>query len=250
MSSETNKKVALSLIDEVDKAVQNYLGINLVWTDHPDNYDSEREIFCKKMIEQLDVAEKKAPNDNEVIFKSNFIKAQVYGCYQTPFGFGKQHKKAVKCYEKLLEIAREKGAQSSIVYMKYGIFATLTPVVDNKKAIEYLNKVIEIEGEDSEFGIECAKEIAKISEKKGGCFVATATLGSESMEEILILSEFRDNFLNKNFVGRSFIKSYYFISPYLVKFISTNNLLQKVSYLGIIYPASKLVDKLLPKINK
>jgi len=154
MSNEIlNKVLSLSLIDDVQKKVLKHFGANIVIIDHPDNFDKERSLFCKQMIEHLDLAEKKTPNDNEIIFKSNFLKAQVYGCYQTKHGFVEQHKKAIKCYERLLKLAIEIKANPAIVFLKYGIFALLSPLIANEKAIQFLNYVIKIEGKNSEKGI-------------------------------------------------------------------------------------------------
>ena len=48
---------------------------------------------------------------------------------------------------------------------------------------------------------------------KSGCYIATACYGNEFAPEVLHLKVFRDNILAKNYFGRLFIKSYYFLSP-------------------------------------
>ncbi len=57
-----------------------------------------------------------------------------------------------------------------------------------------------------------------ISEKKtGGCYVATAVYGSYDCPQVWTLRRYRDNTLAGTWYGRAFIRTYYAISPTLVK---------------------------------
>ena len=76
---------------------------------------------------------------------------------------------------------------------------------------------------------------------KGGCFIATATMGNYDHPVVLKLREFRDQYLNKRNWGKVFIKYYYLLSPYPSNIISKSNFLKKVSYLIIIQPLSFIV---------
>lgn len=51
----------------------------------------------------------------------------------------------------------------------------------------------------------------------GGCYIATCVYGSYDCPEVWTLRRFRDNTLASNIFGRAFIKTYYAISPTLVK---------------------------------
>ena len=51
----------------------------------------------------------------------------------------------------------------------------------------------------------------------GGCYVATAVYGSYNSPEVWTLRHFRDDVLGQTWYGRLFIKTYYTISPTLVK---------------------------------
>ena len=51
----------------------------------------------------------------------------------------------------------------------------------------------------------------------GGCYVATAVYGSYDCPEVWTLRRFRDNTLAETWYGRAFIRTYYAISPTLVK---------------------------------
>lgn len=50
-----------------------------------------------------------------------------------------------------------------------------------------------------------------------GCYVATCVYGSYDCPQVWTLRRFRDNTLAKTFCGRAFIRTYYAISPTLVK---------------------------------
>ncbi len=51
----------------------------------------------------------------------------------------------------------------------------------------------------------------------GGCYVATAVYGSYDCPEVWTLRRYRDHTLAKTWYGRAFIRTYYAISPTLVK---------------------------------
>ena len=51
----------------------------------------------------------------------------------------------------------------------------------------------------------------------GGCYVATAVYGSYDCPEVWTLRRFRDNTLAKTWYGKAFIRTYYAVSPTLVK---------------------------------
>jgi hypothetical protein len=50
-----------------------------------------------------------------------------------------------------------------------------------------------------------------------GCFIATAVYGCYDCPEVLVLRRFRDEVLMKSFAGRSFVKFYYKIGPFIAK---------------------------------
>lgn len=93
------------------------------------------------------------------------------------------------------------------------------------------------------------KEINLSSKGKGGCFIATATMGSYNHPLVLELRDFRDNYLNNNYLGRMLIKFYYILSPYPAKIISKNNFLKKISYFIIIKPLSFIVKIIIHNKN-
>lgn len=57
----------------------------------------------------------------------------------------------------------------------------------------------------------------RTSSSSGGCYVATSVYGSYDCPEVWTLRRFRDYILDTTWYGRLFIKTYYAISPTLVK---------------------------------
>lgn len=54
-------------------------------------------------------------------------------------------------------------------------------------------------------------------QKSGGCYVATAVYGSYDCPEVWTLRRYRDDTLAETWYGRAFVRTYYAISPTLVK---------------------------------
>lgn len=52
-------------------------------------------------------------------------------------------------------------------------------------------------------------ETSEKKERKSGCFIATAAFGTPFAKEVIALSKFRDEILQRTSLGRSFIKLYY-----------------------------------------
>lgn len=57
----------------------------------------------------------------------------------------------------------------------------------------------------------------KSSSNSSGCYIATMAYGDYDHPQVMELRKFRDNFLSKSIIGRSFIKFYYRYSPGLVE---------------------------------
>lgn len=63
---------------------------------------------------------------------------------------------------------------------------------------------------------------------KGGCYVATAVYGSYDCPQVWTLRRYRDYGLAKTWYGRAFIRSYYAVSPTLVKWFGETTWFKKL----------------------
>jgi len=83
--------------------------------------------------------------------------------------------------------------------------------------------------------------------KSGGCFIATAVYGSPFENEVMVLKNFRDNWLMQYKVGKTFVKLYYWLSPPLANQIAKNDFLRKITKSFLIIPLLKLVNSIKNK---
>jgi len=74
-----------------------------------------------------------------------------------------------------------------------------------------------------------------------GCYIATAVYGSYDCPEVWVLRRYRDNTLAETWYGRLFIKSYYVVSPSVVKWFG------KMSWFGKI--GRIILDKFVNKLH-
>ena len=74
-----------------------------------------------------------------------------------------------------------------------------------------------------------------------GCYVATCVYGSYDCPQVWTLRRFRDNILSKTVPGRVFIRTYYTVSPYIVKVFGNTTLFKKIW--------RKILDKMVHKLN-
>lgn len=92
-----------------------------------------------------------------------------------------------------------------------------------EEATELLNVAIQTPENDSAVRAELAyiqthgvipkKQVSASPSDGGSCYIATAVYGSYDAPEVLKLRSFRDHVLKKHWLGRCFIKAYYFLSP-------------------------------------
>lgn len=106
-------------------------------------------------------------------------------------------------------------------------FAPLTPVFgDILKKARHLTK----SGKNKAL---FKKILKKGGKEKSGCFIVTSAFESSNCYEVIILSQFRDQKLNKNWLGKKLIKIYYTLSPYLVILLNHFSFLKPIVRLFI-----------------
>ena len=70
----------------------------------------------------------------------------------------------------------------------------------------------------------------QVSPAAGGgcCYVATCVYGSYDCPQVWTLRRYRDNTLAKTWYGRAFVRTYYAVSPTLVKWFGETNWFRKM----------------------
>ena len=79
--------------------------------------------------------------------------------------------------------------------------------------------------------------------KSGCCYVATAVYGSYDCPEVWTLRRFRDDSLAETWYGRAFVRTYYAISPTIVKWFGHTEWFNKM-WRGVL---NRMVKKLQNK---
>jgi len=76
------------------------------------------------------------------------------------------------------------------------------------------------------FGDMCPGGICQLC--GGGCYISTATFGTDLEGKTVALKSFRDNYLQKCAVGRELVKAYYRYSPPIAEYISDRHWLRSL----------------------
>lgn len=86
---------------------------------------------------------------------------------------------------------------------------------------------------------------APATEKKSRkfCFIATAAYGSYLAREVVLLQNYRDDYLARTASGRTFIRAYYRFGPYAADIIRQHNILRKLTR-RLLTPIILLIKKL------
>ena len=134
--------------------------------------------------------------------------------------------------------------------------------IDDDEIIE-LNKILNfwINGHYKDHAISAYNKIKKINpkytidsnledtiksyqaaEKQSGCYVATCVYGSYDCPQVWTLRRYRDYTLAETWYGRAFIKTYYAISPTIVKWFGNTDWFKKLW--------REKLDKMVNKLNK
>lgn len=250
MASEIDIKVAMALLEEVDKKVQQELGGQIARPMSFDNDPTEvvdRAFFCGELVKQCEMAERKAPGDNDVLLRSLILKAQLYGNWQKTGSVRGTQKSMYQCYEQALQMVKDPALEAAIRYRFALASRVAVAGVGGGNVVENFQKVIELAGADSALGIECAKELEKDKTKKGGCFIATACYGSYDAPAVITLRQFRDEVLLVHPAGKLFVRFYYSVSPPVADFIASRENLKNLVRTLLVGPVVSISKRFMAR---
>ena len=71
----------------------------------------------------------------------------------------------------------------------------------------------------------------------GACFIVTATMGNANHPDVILLRQFRDDWISKKFGGNLFISLYYRAGPRLATWIGRTWIRRRIAYFLIVQPA-------------
>ena len=80
----------------------------------------------------------------------------------------------------------------------------------------------------SEQGKATNEIVVKEEKKKGSCFIATAVYGSYDCPQVWVLRRFRDEVLMPMMCGKVFVKTYYMLSPKLLRLVGDTKLFHNI----------------------
>lgn len=125
--------------------------------------------------------------------------------------------------------------QDALIESKYLIDVGNMSEFDKEERIQYIEKKLPKER------ISELNHSEVNSPSKSGCYIATCVYGSYDCPQVWTLRRFRDNSLDSTWYGRVFIRSYYAISPTLVKWFGKTTWFKRFFRMGL--------DKLVAALN-
>jgi len=120
---------------------------------------------------------------------------------------GQYYEQSVECWKRCVAFLNE-----------------ILPFLSNKKT--YLEEIKYYEQAIKQY--DSSYQLPEINLSDGACYVATAVYGSYDCPEVWTLRRFRDNTLDATWYGRTFIKTYYAISPTLVDWFGDTEWFKKM----------------------
>lgn len=137
-----------------------------------------------------------------------------------------------------------KEVMKKIVKLDYNLLHTLYLNSDDQELLDSDIKKYYLLSK--EFGIDYLNniQVTEVLKKGGGCFIATAVYGSPFANEVIVLKDFRDEYLLNYRLGRAFINFYYWISPTVANQISKSNHLENIIRTFLLIPVIRIVTNL------
>lgn len=136
------------------------------------------------------------------------------------------------------------------IYLELGSYYGIQGNED--KAKDTINKALTAPTYESDFQKNAAMSAQNFigetkQEKSKGCFIATACYGSFLSQEVIILQQFRDEYLLASVIGRKFISAYNLFSPSLARKLVRHPQSKKIIRLFVIEPLIFIVKRYFPR---
>src|SRR5258706_6950105 len=160
MANETDIRIGMGLLDEVEAKTNHKLGDRIAMPFGAE-YNAGFDVFAKEMIKQCDVAEKKFGDFQAGLARANFLKGRLYGVYYQhgPMAYRGGHKKAVSAYERAIQLGFDEATA------RYYLAVVYSAGLSKDSAIQNFQRVIQLQGPNSELGIQSGMEIEKLKVK-------------------------------------------------------------------------------------
>ncbi len=118
------------------------------------------------------------------------------------------------CGSKFLITPDDKPNKESVIDLHADVERLLQKCKEEpERAQKYAQRILEIDP----FNAAAKAILAKSNNTTSGCYIATAVYGSYDCPQVWTLRRYRDYTLAVTWYGRAFIRTYYAVSPTLVK---------------------------------
>lgn len=190
-----------------------------------DYYEKEKSEELKSIIEQMSQDLIRMTTTNFVYNKTTSGNITSDDTSYTYAMFAKAEVQFIESIENIIE-KDEQPYLYEILLVHYGR-CIKNIRVDRPTSESYREKMIKVNLKMKELDPNFVeKEVPNI--KVGGCYVATAVYGSYDCPQVWTLRRYRDYSLAKTWYGRTFIRTYYTISPTLVKWFGNTTWFKKL----------------------
>lgn len=164
----------------------------------------------------------------------SLLNGKIISKYNESSILNKEHLKTVEDKKRMLHtfglMATPKDKEIVPILYKYYVELYLDFIINNNSPLLELN----------EFKAIALKKHK--NEPNSNCYIATMAYGDINHPNVILFRLFRDKILSTHTIGRYFIKLYYLISPYLVRFCIKNH--------NIVNHTRKFLDYLLENYIK
>ena len=138
------------------------------------------------------------------------------GCGSHDFHEENGYRICEHCGTKHIITSEDKGAPQSTIDLQADVARLLEKCKEEpERAKKYATRILEIDPNNAKARRMLNANLYRT--EKSGCYVATAVYGSYDCPQVWTLRRFRDDTLAESWYGRAFIRTYYAISPTLVK---------------------------------